>query len=287
MIPWSLVPGNPIFEGSSHLWEATTHDDTTSITHEAQGHYCTSCQLLCKHQHDGPDGPSSAIMRFPLRPITASSFVVPLRPLLVHRSYATNPSPGASKPTSRRRAVTPFNDTGFVPWSELSVAEKASRATQQSFNFGLVVVGLVLTGGVGYFIYTDVFSPDSKTAYFNRAVDRIKKDQDCLAALGDANKIIAHGDETANKWRRARPIASTLNTDARGNDHLVMQFYVEGPLNNGAVHVHLVKRAGHSEFEYKYLFVDVKGHQRIYLENADEKALADHKKFRLFGVNWG
>ncbi|KAI0470154.1 import inner membrane translocase subunit tim-21, mitochondrial [Xylaria cf. heliscus] len=226
-------------------------------------------------------------MKLLFRPIAASSIVAPLRPLLVQRSYATHHDLGSKKSAaSRRRAVTPFNDNGVVPWSELSPAEKVSRATQQSFNFGLVVVGVVLTGGVGYFLYQDVFSPDSKTAYFNRAVDRIKKDPVCLAVLGDANKITAHGEETANKWRRARPIASTLKTDAQGADHLVMHFYVEGPLNNGVVSVHLVKHARHSEFKYKYLFLDVKGHQRIYLENADTNAAGDSKKFRLFGVNW-
>ncbi|KAI1119396.1 import inner membrane translocase subunit tim-21 [Nemania sp. NC0429] len=225
-------------------------------------------------------------MKLLLRPIPASRFVPPLRPLILRRSHASHRGPGKDPTAPRRRAVTPFNDNGFVPWNELSAVEKASRATQQSFNFGLVVVGLVLTGGVGYFLYQDVFSPDSKTAYFNRAVDRIKKDPACLAVLGEAKKITAHGDETANKWRRARPIASTLNTDAKGNQHLMMQFYVEGPLNTGAVNVHLVKRAGHNEFEYRYLFVDVKGHQRIYLENADTRpSSGSSKKLRLFGIN--
>ncbi len=60
---------------------------------------------------------------------------------------------------------------------------------------------------MAYFLYQDVFSPDSKTAYFNRAVDRIKKDSQCLSILGESKKITAHGEETANKWRRARPIA--------------------------------------------------------------------------------
>jgi hypothetical protein len=53
---------------------------------------------------------------------------------------------GASgTPKPKRRNVTPFNDTGFVPWSELSKTEKAARATQQSYNFGMIIVGLVLT----------------------------------------------------------------------------------------------------------------------------------------------
>ncbi|KAI8632153.1 import inner membrane translocase subunit tim-21, mitochondrial [Xylariaceae sp. FL1651] len=226
-------------------------------------------------------------MKLLLRPIGISSIIPQLRPFLVQRSYATQHGLGNNSSTSRRRAVTPFNDDGFVPWSELSATEKASRATQQSFNLGLIVVGVVLTGGVGYFLYQDVFSPDSKTAYFNRAVDRIKKDPACLAVLGDAKKITAHGEETANKWRRARPIASTLKTDAQGNAHLEMHFYVEGPLNNGVVNVHLVKPAGHNDFEYKYLFMDVKDHQRIYLENADAKGTTGNsKKLKLFGVTW-
>jgi import inner membrane translocase subunit TIM21 len=78
---------------------------------------------------------------------------------------------------------------------------------QQTFNFGMVIVGLVMTGGVGYFLYQEVFSTDSKVAYFNRAVDRIKKDPRCLEMLGDSKKITAFGEETSNKWRRARPIA--------------------------------------------------------------------------------
>ncbi|KAI0023071.1 import inner membrane translocase subunit tim-21, mitochondrial [Xylariomycetidae sp. FL0641] len=228
-------------------------------------------------------------MKLPFRPIGAAVRVPPLRPRVACRSYATqHQSQGTTgSSASKRKAVTPFNDDGYVPWTELSAGEKASRATQQTFNFGLVVVGLVLTGGVGYFLYTDVFSPDSKTAHFNRAVDRIKKDPRCLALLGESKKIVAHGEEIMNKWRRARPIASTVQNDPQGNQHLKMHFYVEGPLNNGVVYVHLEKRAGHHDFEYRYFFVDVKGQQRIYLENADAKSSSqDSKKFKLFGVNW-
>jgi len=115
-----------------------------------------------------------------------------------HRHYASPPP---------RRAVTPFNDDGRIPWTHLSPGEKTARAAQQTFNFSMVIVGVTLTGGVGYLLYQEVFSPDSKTAYFNRAVDRIKKDGRCLAALGEGRHITAYGEETFNKWRRARPIA--------------------------------------------------------------------------------
>ena len=45
---------------------------------------------------------------------------------------------------------------------------------------------------------------------------------------------------------------------------------------------------GESEYDYKYLFVDVKGHERIYLENADTASARTGKKpFSFFGVKWG
>lgn len=150
--------------------------------------------------------------------------VIPaLLPLAARRNYAT---PGGSSSTSKRRSVTPFNDDGHVPWTQLSGAEKTARAAQQSFNFGFIVVGVGLTGVVGYFLFTDVFSTESKTTYFNRAVDRIRKDHRCLELLGDGKKIRAHGEETHNRWARSRPIASTERTDPQGNHHLLMHFYV-------------------------------------------------------------
>lgn len=50
-------------------------------------------------------------------------------------------------------------------------------------------------------------------------------------------------------------------------------------------------RHGDGDFEYKYLFIDIRGHHRIYLRNADEeKKAADaagKKKSRFLGINWG
>ncbi|KPM35597.1 Mitochondrial import inner membrane translocase subunit TIM21 [Neonectria ditissima] len=212
-----------------------------------------------------------------------------LRTLVFPRLYSTQNSLGAAPqgPKRRTKTVTPFNDDGFVPWNELSAGEKAARATQQSFNFGMILVGLVLTGGVGYFMWTDVFSPDSKISHFNRAVDKIKDDPRCVELLGDSRKITAHGDETFNKWRRARPVASTEKTDAQGHHHLMMHFYVEGPSERGVAQLHMVKHRGQDEYLYKYLFLDIKGHERIYLENDATASSSSGKKLSFFGVKWG
>ena len=63
---------------------------------------------------------------------------------------------------------------------------------------------------------------------------------------------------------------------------------VQGPKGAGRVNMHLIKRAGQHEYEYKYFFVDVRGHQRIYLENADASRAkkGEQKGFKMFGVSW-
>jgi import inner membrane translocase subunit TIM21 len=70
-----------------------------------------------------------------------------LRPILAARLYATQTGLGTTStaPRPRRRAVTPFNDDGRVPWGELSAGEKAARTTQQTFNFGFIILGAMLT----------------------------------------------------------------------------------------------------------------------------------------------
>jgi import inner membrane translocase subunit TIM21 len=62
---------------------------------------------------------------------------------------------------------------------------------------------------------------------------------------------------------------------------------VEGSLDKGVVNMYMIKRPSDSEFVYKYLALDVKGHQRIYLENADASTESPAKnKTKLFGVSW-
>lgn len=50
----------------------------------------------------------------------------------------------------------------------------------------------------------------------------------------------------------------------------------------------MVKPVDKDDFEYKYLFLEVKGHNRVYLENADAKRVGKDGKtgFRMFGLKW-
>lgn len=65
-------------------------------------------------------------------------------PIVVPRRYITGRS-ASSPATPTRKQVTVVSDDGRVRWQDLSRREKAARTTQQTFNFGLVLSGVVLT----------------------------------------------------------------------------------------------------------------------------------------------
>jgi import inner membrane translocase subunit TIM21 len=64
-----------------------------------------------------------------------------------------------------------------------------------------------------------------------------------------------------------------------------MNFHVEGPLNSGIVHVHMIKHLDKNELEYQLLALDVKGHSRIILEKASERPSVA-SSLKLFGIQW-
>ena len=225
-------------------------------------------------------------------------------PAAVARSYATQ-STSSSNPSSRRRSITVTSDDGRYNWSELSRGEKAARSTQQTANFLLVAAGLTGTVSplrsrassrlnanfslqclVSYFLYQELFAPDSKTVQFNHAVDRIKSSPECRDLLGPSRKIIAYGEPTSSKWARARPLAYSTEVDRLGTTHFKMHFNVEGPKGKGVVNVHMTKPASENRLEYVLLSLNVMSHELVYLENTDAKKGVKGKAGKMFGVQW-
>ena len=84
----------------------------------------------------------------PLRPLITlhpeRATQVPLPSLLRSRSYAGS-TPSGSVKTPSRKQVTVRNDDGRIQWGDLTVGEKAARTTQQTFNFGVILLGLGMT----------------------------------------------------------------------------------------------------------------------------------------------
>ncbi|KAL5365136.1 TIM21-domain-containing protein [Aspergillus floccosus] len=230
--------------------------------------------------------PSSALPRASPSALLLSHSIP--RTAILSRSYATRSDLGGNsgtQSTPRRRRVGVLSDDGRYEWGELSGREKVARATQQSLNFVVIIAGAVLTGGVFYLLYSEVFSPNSRTWQYEKAVERIKNDSRCTDILGDRREIKAYGEATTSRWARNRPIATSLEKDRLGREHLRMNFHVEGPRNSGIVFVHMMKPLDKSEWEYQLLALDVKGHSRVILEQAQEKPGVG-KALKIFGIQW-
>ncbi|KAK0266297.1 mitochondrial import inner membrane translocase subunit tim21 [Friedmanniomyces endolithicus] len=220
------------------------------------------------------------------RTILRATYKPPTLRIRQARPATTSSLPKAT-PTPRRRSITVVNDTGQVPWKTLSLGEKAARTTQQSFNLGLILLGVGLTGTVAYVLYL-VFSTTSKVAVFNRAADRVRKDPQCLALLAGTEglhtkrEISAYGEPSWSRWARNRTVASRNETDRAGVEHIHMHFYVEGPAAKGTVNLHMTRLPGEKEV----LALDVPGKQRVFLENKDGERLDQRKQGKMFGVRW-
>jgi mitochondrial import inner membrane translocase subunit TIM21 len=138
---------------------------------------------------------------------------------------------------------------------------------------------------VSYFLYDELFAPDSKTVQFNHAVDRVKASQECRDLLGPSRKMRAFGEPTTSKWARARPLAYTSNVDRSGVEHFRMHFNVEGEKASGVVVVHMTKPPGENRLEYRLLSLSVPGHPTVYLENKDSEGVKA-KVGKIMGVQW-
>ena len=90
-------------------------------------------------------GPGAFTRTFSL---DAHVYVPRIPKALVHpwhqRGYATQSTLGRSTTPSRKQ-ITVVSDDGRVQWKDLSRGEKAARTTQQTFNFGLILLGFVMT----------------------------------------------------------------------------------------------------------------------------------------------
>lgn len=204
-----------------------------------------------------------------------------------HRLYATQTNLGnispSSQPGGKRQAVTPFNDTGAVPWGQLSPAEKVARTAQQSFNFTLIAGGLVATVVVFTLLYTDVFSPSSHISQYNHAVDRVRDSLECQEILGSKSSISALGPATGTSWRRVRPKAS-VDTDKYGTERMRMRIGVKGDKDEGSIELYMVRRADEGSWGWGHLCLDVRGHERVWLERPGMEKKKEPGTF--MGIKW-
>lgn len=137
------------------------------------------------------------------------------------RSYATSDSLGGAK-TSWRKQVTVRNDDGRVQWNDLTTREKAARTTQQTFNFGVVLAGLVGTvWHSGHILHYRLTRPRSlfSTSCILRSSPPIAKRGNLIALLIGSEPILEPSSFLGPR-KRFEPLESLHQTNGIGIDRL-------------------------------------------------------------------
>jgi import inner membrane translocase subunit TIM21 len=142
---------------------------------------------------------------------------------------------------------------------------------------------------VFYYIWTDIVSPNSKTANFNRAVTRVRASPECIDLLGPSIK--ATGESMWSSYARARQVGPTPMTEVSedkrtGIRTIRMRFKVIGKKAEGWVTLHMEQKSEDFDFHFVLLALDVPGHNRVYIEGGTSAAAQKGKLGNIFGVNF-
>ncbi|KAF8527914.1 TIM21-domain-containing protein [Hysterangium stoloniferum] len=110
-------------------------------------------------------------------------------------------------------------------WSELS---KVLRTTARTSNLFVILLGGSLAGVLVYTLATELFAKNSPTVLYNDACERIKASPAILAYLQGPLSFHNNPPLRHRPRHRTRHVNSMLAVDASGQEHLLLNFYVEG-----------------------------------------------------------
>ncbi|TID24616.1 hypothetical protein CANINC_003033 [Pichia inconspicua] len=161
---------------------------------------------------------------------------------------------------------------------------------------------IIIAGGAtlvtSYLVATELFSPSGETSTFNRVVNMIEKDENCLKMLGYSDEEIkaggirlkAYGGMSPDMWTRNKTVQATKFTGKDNNEHLIMRFFVESSKSIGVVNLEAIEK-NFVQQELVYVSIEVKNKGKYYLVGAPRNSYAQ-KNLNLFsngflGVKWG
>ncbi|KAG5354472.1 Mitochondrial import inner membrane translocase subunit TIM21 [Yarrowia sp. B02] len=160
---------------------------------------------------------------------------------------------------------------------------------QLSWYLGVILAAIGLFGLVWYYLIMELVMPSGDVRIFNRAFKEIEKNEDVMRILG--GQLSSMGEGGGGRWGRNQPPSSKRGIDKYGREHIWMNFYVSGDLNEGRAKLELVQntdsKLSSERFVYRYFVVDIPGHKRIYIAGNAAEKMEKKKSTGWLGVNWG
>lgn len=191
--------------------------------------------------------------------------------LTLTRGVASSPDKPPKKAPQTDPSKLVQRDTNNLPYSELTMGEKAKRGAQDTLNITVVVACVAVLGYICYAIYEYVITPDSVTAIFSKALKQCQENAEVVKALG-GGPIKGYGEG----YRRRRHPAET-EFYVQGVLHKRVKFYIKGKSKwEATVHVEVQKTA-EGKIETRYLYVQLPGaYVRDVIVIEDNRYKLDH-----------
>ncbi|KAJ1654328.1 mitochondrial import inner membrane translocase subunit tim21 [Dispira simplex] len=152
-----------------------------------------------------------------------------------------------------------FNTAKPGPNDATRIVDRAKSGLEVVGNVIILLVGLVIIGGVPYLLFSDLLGNEGHVKWFSDALQRVRHDPNVIKFVG--TPIKGYGDSSHSRMARNRQIGYTITHDRRGEEHMLIRFFIEGPVNTGTVKMDLVRNPQHPDtWQYNYLLVEVPGH---------------------------
>lgn len=116
------------------------------------------------------------------------------------------------------------------------IGKRVKETTKTISYLGVILLGVGITGTLGFAIFRELFSSKSPNNVYNKAVKKCLSDTRVEDKLG--LPITAFGEESR---RGRRQHVNHILYDKNGKKHLRMKFYLKGSCNKGTVHLEMVE----------------------------------------------
>ncbi|PAA90373.1 hypothetical protein BOX15_Mlig003608g1, partial [Macrostomum lignano] len=153
-------------------------------------------------------------------------------------------------------------------YANLTPAQKVVEGSKD-FGYTLVVLaGVLVTGGLFYALWRELYSSESPTALQSLATERCLQDPQVQAALGEP--IRSHGDGSSRRSRSRVHSEESLDSET-GQRVMSLRFHLVGQFNRADVYAQGVK-AEDKSWQLKLLVVELQQYPKrvIVLEKPDK-----------------
>ncbi|KAG9479121.1 mitochondrial import inner membrane translocase subunit Tim21 [Eleutherodactylus coqui] len=136
----------------------------------------------------------------------------------------------------------------------LTAAQKVQQAGADAAYFVVSLIGIGITGGLIYMLYTELVSSSSPYKIYGKAFEKCQSHPEVIAAFGEP--ISAFGEAT--RRGRRQHVASTKYFK-NGSEYIRLKFYISGsePRLQGTVYVELREDSKGEAFAFQYIIIEM------------------------------